>query len=104
MTHEEAVGALSACRQEIDEIDRGILALLNQRTAVVERIGAVKREMAMPIYEPRREDEVFRNVLTHNAGPLPPESVRRLFERIIDEMRSIQKARMEQSAPFGQGA
>jgi len=34
-------------------------------------------------------------VLTHNAGPLSPEALRRIFERIMDEMRSLQKMRRE---------
>ena len=62
---------------------------------MVERIGQVKQECAMPVYEPKREDEVFRNVMEHNGGPLPPDAVKRIFERVIDEMRTLQKLRME---------
>jgi chorismate mutase len=51
----------------------------------------------LPIYEPRREDQVFENITTHNGGPLTPEAVKRIFERIIDEMRTIQRIRMETS-------
>ncbi len=50
----------------------------------------------MPVYEPRREDAVFQNITTHNAGPLSNEAARRVFERIIDEMRKVQRERMEQ--------
>jgi chorismate mutase len=95
MTQEEALAALAECRVKIDDIDRGILDLLNQRTRIVERIGAIKREQAMPVYEPRREDQVYQNVTDHNGGPLPSEAVRRIFERIIDEMRTLQKMRMQ---------
>ena len=49
----------------------------------------------MPIYEPRREDQVFDNVTSNNGGPLTPDAVKRIFERIIDEMRTIQRIRME---------
>jgi len=48
----------------------------------------------MPIYEPKREDEVFRNVTENNRGPLTAEGVKRVFERIIDEMRNVQRLRM----------
>jgi chorismate mutase len=48
----------------------------------------------MPIYEPRREDEVYENITRHNGGPLPSDAVKRVFERIIDEMRNVQKLRM----------
>ena len=79
----------------IDDVDRRIVALLNERTRVVEDIGRVKRLAKLPIYEPEREDQVFANMTDSNAGPLTEEAVRRVFERIIDEMRKIQRIRME---------
>jgi chorismate mutase len=54
----------------------------------------IKQQFALPIYEPKREDEVFRNVTEQNLGPLPAEAVKRVFERIIDEMRTVQRERM----------
>jgi chorismate mutase-like protein len=86
---------LAARRKQIDEVDLRILALLNERTRIVEEIGRIKQELGMPIYEPKREDDVFHNVTVHNQGPLPPEAVKRLFERIIDEMRTLQRMRRE---------
>lgn len=95
MTLESAQEKLAECRRNIDRIDAQVLALLNERARVVEIIGAVKREHTMPVYEPKREDEVYRNVLDHNHGPLPADAVRRIFERVIDEMRTLQKTRMQ---------
>ena len=94
MNPEEAQKALASCRSRIDEIDRDILRLLNERTRVVQQIGDIKQQVSMPIYEPKREDEVFANVTANNAGPLPPEAVKRVFERVIDEMRTVQRTRM----------
>jgi chorismate mutase-like protein len=85
---------LADCRRRIDEVDVRLLALLNERTKIVEEIGRIKHGMALPIYEPKREDEVFRNVMTHNGGPLSADAVKRVFERIIDEMRTVQRDRM----------
>lgn len=85
---------LGECRDRIDEIDVRLLDLLNERTKIVERIGAIKRAIHAPIYEPKREDEVLENVLGHNRGPLTPDAVRRVFERIMDEMRTLQKMKM----------
>jgi len=100
MNNEDALKILADCRDRIDEVDLKILDLLNQRTRVVVEIGRVKQILSMPIYEPKREDDVFRNVTENNGGPLPPEAVRRVFERIIDEMRTVQKLRMlEKKAP-----
>ena len=95
MTQEEGREALDQLRVEIDDVDLRILALLNERTRIVERIGSIKRRAALPIYEPKREDQVFDNVIGNNSGPLPAEGVKRIFERIMDEMRRVQRLRME---------
>jgi len=85
---------LHRCREVIDEIDLQLLQLLNQRTRVVEEIGNIKQALRLAVYEPKREEQVFANVLGHNAGPLPPDAVKRIFERIIDEMRTVQKLKI----------
>ena len=95
MTPEEAREKLEEYRVLIDDVDRRIVALLNERTRVVENIGRVKRQTQMPIYEPKREDQVFANISASNRGPLTEEAVRRIFERIIDEMRMIQRVWMK---------
>ena len=95
MTLEAAHEKLAECRRNIDRIDVQVLALLNERARVVEIIGSVKGEHSMPVYEPKREDQVYNNVLEHNHGPLPGDAVRRIFERVIDEMRTLQKTRMQ---------
>ena len=92
----DTLDALAQCRDQIDEIDLRILELLNRRTSVVEEIGRIKKEAHMPIYEPKREDQVYLNVTSNNGGPMPNDAVKRIFERIIDEMRKVQKDRMEQ--------
>ena len=58
----------------------------------------MKREAQLPIYEPKREEQVFANITQSNHGPLDAGAVRRIFERIIDEMRQIQRLRMQQGA------
>lgn len=98
MTKKSALEALADCRERIDVVDRRIIALLNERTRIVEEIGRIKQQVDLPIYEPKREDEVFRNVIENNAGPLTAEAVKRVFERIIDEMRVVQRVRMQAAA------
>ncbi len=85
---------LTRCRCSIDQIDLRLLELLNERTEVVEEIGRIKQELRLAVYEPKREDQVFTNVTAHNRGPLSQEAVKRIFERIIDEMRTIQRERI----------
>ncbi len=95
MTRENALAALEKCRERIDDVDRRILALLNERTQTVEEIGRIKKSAQMPIYEPKREDQVYRNIVENNCGPLSGDAVKRVFERIIDEMRKVQREHME---------
>jgi chorismate mutase len=83
--------ALAQCRERIDELDRRLVDLLNARTAIAEEIGSIKQRTQMPIYEPKREEQVFANITAHNRGPLTTDGVKRIFERIIDEMRRVQK-------------
>jgi chorismate mutase len=101
MTREAALQLLDGCRRRIDDLDLRILKLLNERTTVVEDIGRAKGVLKMPIYEPRREDEVYENITRHNGGPLPSDAVKRVFERIIDEMRNVQKLRMQNERDSG---
>src|SRR6266446_8849396 len=78
-------------RRRIDEIDRRLVALLNERAGCAIALGRVKQERALPIYQPAREEEVLGNVQRTNSGPLQSEALRRLFERIIDESRRIER-------------
>jgi len=83
-------------RKKIDELDRRLVELLNQRAQAAHEIGKLKRDVGMPIYEPDREQAVFGNVRKLNQGPLPDRDLLRIYERIMDVMRQIQK---EEIAP-----
>ena len=89
-----SIQRLAECRNQIDTVDLKLLALLNERTRIVEEIGRIKQDLSLPIYEPKREDQVFHNVTSNNNGPLSAEALKRIFERIIDEMRNIQRDKM----------
>jgi len=78
-------------RKKIDEVDRRLVDLLSERARAVVEIGKLKRDTSLPIYEPDRERIVFTNVQEANRGPLPGRDLVRIYERIIDVMRNIQK-------------
>jgi chorismate mutase len=78
-------------RKKIDEVDRKLVALISERAQAAVEIGKLKRNTSMPIYEPDRERIVFDNVQQVNPGPLPGRDLVRIYERIIDVMRNIQK-------------
>ena len=67
-----------------------IVCCVDKDEGKIARLSAGK----MPIYEPKREEEVYINISASNHGPMPADSVKRVFERIIDEMRTIQRNRM----------
>jgi chorismate mutase len=78
-------------RKKIDELDRKLVSLLSQRARAAVEIGKLKRDTNLPVYEPDREQIVFANVQEANRGPLPGRDLVRIYERIIDVMRNIQK-------------
>ena len=78
-------------RKKIDELDRRLVELLNERAQAAVEIGRLKRNTSLPIYEPARERSVFDNVREMNRGPLPGQDLVRIYERIMDVMRNIQK-------------
>jgi chorismate mutase len=90
LSSEEIQRVMAENRAKIDTIDARLVELLNQRAAAAKEIGRAKAAANLAIYEPKREDDVFRNVLAANAGPLSGDALKRVFERIIDEMRSLQ--------------
>ena len=82
--------ALAPWRDRIDALDRAVSAMLNERMRCAHAIGEIKRQLDVPVYAPRREEDVLRNAASV-AGPLPETVVRRLFERIIDETRTLER-------------
>lgn len=95
---------IAGLRERIDAIDVALVELLNQRGECARQIGYLKRALHAPIYEPQREVDVLNNVIAHNRGPLSDVAVRRLFERVIDEMRTIQKDELLKKTEAGSGA
>jgi|SRR5579864_9086776 len=83
--------AMEEWRRKIDEIDRQLIALLNERSKCALEIGKLKRRNNIAIYQPEREREVLENAERANNGPLADTAIRRLFERILDEARSLER-------------
>jgi chorismate mutase len=81
-------------RVKIDEIDRRLVELLNERSRCVVEIGRIKQSTGEALYQPDREKQVLDGVVSANPGPLPDAAIRRLFERILDEARSVERTVM----------
>ena len=78
-------------RGRIDTIDEQLVRLLNSRSACAVEIGRLKRRLGLPVYSPEREAWILERVMRDNPGPLEPTAVRRVFERIIDESRRLER-------------
>ncbi len=94
---------LAPWRDRIDVLDRLVLQCLNERSRCANVIGQIKKKLDMPVYVPSREEDVLRNVAAANHGPLPDAAVRRIFERIIDETRSLEREKYQDEAESNEG-
>ena len=82
---------LDELRREIDAIDEQLVRLLSERAECALRIGHEKKLAGMEVYQPSRESEVLDHVQRINMGPLDDAAMKRLFERIIDEARRLER-------------
>src|SRR5512135_7363 len=78
-------------RRRIDQIDDQLMKLLNSRSACAVEIGRIKRQIGMPVYQPDREKWILDRAERNNPGPLDSGAVRRVFERVIDESRRLER-------------
>ncbi|ABG03696.1 chorismate mutase [Rubrobacter xylanophilus DSM 9941] len=84
---EERVRAL---RARVDEVDRRLVRALNERARLVQEILSAKAEAGLPVYDPRREEEILRRVVEANEGPLYDSSVREIFELVLHRIRDLE--------------
>ena len=82
---------LEELRERIDELDRQLVDLLNERARAAQMIGHLKAATSLPVYEPGREKVIYVNVRESNKGPLPDIELTHIYERIIDVMRALQR-------------
>ena len=82
---------LKALRQAIDEVDRRLVALLNERARLAQEVGRVKHAADAPVFRPEREAEVLRNVAAGNPGPLPEEALGAIFREVMSACRALER-------------
>ena len=84
---------IDAIRREIDRLDDELLRIFNARAGLALKIWEVKKEKGLPVYDPQREKRIFERMKTANPGPLEDGAIVRLFERVIDESRRLERIR-----------
>lgn len=80
-------------RQRINQLDNELLRIFNERAALALEIGHIKKKLDLPIYDPKREKLIFERMKKKNPGPLDDDAIVRLYERVIDESRSLERAK-----------
>jgi chorismate mutase len=82
---------LERCREQIAALDRELIALLRKRIDIARETGRLKRDIGLPILDPRREAAVIRTaVATARAEGLDEESVREIFWHVLGLSRRAQ--------------
>jgi chorismate mutase/prephenate dehydratase len=90
---------LARLRAEIDELDRRIVRLLNERAVLTVEVGHEKAALGRRAIRDRdREREVLLRVTMSNAGPLPQADVLAIYRRLIASARALEAAERDRLA------
>ncbi len=88
-------------RKRIDLMDDVLLRVFNERARIALEIGLVKKRRGLPVFDPGREKRIFARMKEENPGPLDDGAVVRLFERVVDESRRLERIRSQGEGPEG---
>ncbi|HBG04863.1 MAG: chorismate mutase [Geobacteraceae bacterium GWC2_58_44] len=78
-------------RENIDRLDSELLRIFNERASLALAIGELKKGLDLPVYDPAREKRIFARMSAENRGPLDDQAIVRLFERVVDESRRLER-------------
>jgi chorismate mutase / prephenate dehydratase len=88
-THAGTQERLDACRQQIDSLDQRLVEVIQERARVVQEVGAIKQEAHISVTDTGREQRVIQKAEElAKGGPLPPEAVGRIYQKLVEEMRN----------------
>ncbi len=82
---------LDELRRQIDQVDTRLLELIHERVRLVLQVGAYKARHGLAIYDPERERRMLERLTALAQPPLEPDTVRRIYERLIDESRTLEQ-------------
>ena len=78
-------------RKRIDLLDDVLLRIFNERARLALEIGNRKKSLGLPVFDPAREKRIFARMKGDNPGPLDGGAIVRLFERVVDESRRLER-------------
>jgi len=82
---------LKDIREKIDQIDKELVKLLNQRAGLALQMKELKNRKKMGIYSPERERQIYDKIAKLNRGPLSKKMILSIFREVISSCLSIQK-------------
>src|SRR6266545_2443873 len=95
VSREKRAMTIEELRTRINQLDERLVELLTERANCALAIGKLKHDLGLEVYQPDREAEVLHHVQAHGrqmGSPLEGDAIVRVFERIIDEARRIERA------------
>jgi chorismate mutase len=95
MDNADTQGRIEELRSWVDEVDRELIRILNERARIVQEIVGIKAEVGKPLFDPKREEEILRKVAEVNEGPIYDSSMREIFELILHRIRDLEVQRGE---------
>lgn len=78
-------------RKRIDLLDDVLLRIFSERARLALEVGHRKKCLGLPVFDPAREKRIFTRMREDNPGPLDGGAIVRLFERVVDESRRLER-------------
>ena len=95
MTDAQTQARVQELRERVDEVDLELIRALSERAQIVQELAAIKAEAGIPIFDPKREEEILRRAVDQNPGPIYDSSMREIFEFILHRIRDLEIQRGE---------
>ena len=95
MENAEIQERVQELRERVDGVDRDLVRALNERASIVQEIVAMKSEAGVPLFDPKREEEILQRATEYNEGPIYDTSMREIFELILHRIRDLEIQRGE---------
>ena len=78
-------------RNRIDDIDKNIGALLNERLNACMEIGKIKKQKNLEVTDSSREEQILQNVSGSGDCKETQQAIREIYKKIFEESKTLQK-------------
>ena len=87
MEKQEALDLIYDYRKEIDELDRRLVGMLNERAELSIKIRKLKPAAGMQLFDAAREDAIYDKVCNFSEGTLKDEGLREIYATLLKVMK-----------------